>query len=741
MDMAAKFQDQLVFHMTGKRTGDSLAPIDIGALRPAALAPYRDLTRLRYDFPLVLPAPSADPDYVHSLSSIVGALLAELAPRGIEGERLRKHVLRLEREMRRMLAAGAAGTLSDLWANAVERLSVGADEATGKVLAQAGESLKVDGEVVDCDPQLPSRFITQAWRHAQVRKAAEFRTLVDNLIRKLSDIRRAAFARSAAGQQPEALAATIGAGHADVFDFAVMSRLVIRNAPKDELPSARRGRIDWALEVLRTQPFYAQSADAGTPPSFDFAFENCAAAADAYRTRLPRLVEVVKAIAIAELEADGAYDEADHDPYFERYDENALTLDDLALFPDYLVCIPPERNEAPENAGLIEMLSAGLPVKVLVQQTDLLEEASIGTGHFAFGVRSARLATTAMGLGGMFVLQATSADLHVMRERVRRGLAARGPALFSVFAGSPAAAGDLPPYLTAAAARESRAFPAFTYDATAGDNWAARFSLENNRNRDADWAEDALEYADETLQRVAEKIAFTYTDFVLCDRRYGSHFAVVVRERWNAAMLPVAEWLKLPERPATDRIPFVWAVDADDRLHRVIVDIRLMQAARRCLLLWHRLQEHAGIHDSHAELLLASERAVWEAGRQQADEAMQKAVAVVPDGGIEKAGATAAPPPPVDPVAEPAVAKPPSDEAWIETARCPSCNECQNINDKMFTYNDNKQAYIKDIDAGTYRQLVEAAEACQVAIIHPGKPRNPSEPGLEDLVKRAAAFS
>jgi ferredoxin len=153
------------------------------------------------------------------------------------------------------------------------------------------------------------------------------------------------------------------------------------------------------------------------------------------------------------------------------------------------------------------------------------------------------------------------------------------------------------------------------------------------------------------------------------------------------------------------------------------------------------LQEHAGIHDSHAELLLASERAVWEAGRQQADEAMQKAVAVVPDGGIEKAGATAAPPPPVDPVAEPAVAKPPSDEAWIETARCPSCNECQNINDKMFTYNDNKQAYIKDIDAGTYRQLVEAAEACQVAIIHPGKPRNPSEPGLEDLVKRAAAFS
>ncbi len=58
----------------------------------------------------------------------------------------------------------------------------------------------------------------------------------------------------------------------------------------------------------------------------------------------------------------------------------------------------------------------------------------------------------------------------------------------------------------------------------------------------------------------------------------------------------------------------------------------------------------------------------------------------------------------------------------------------------MFGYNDNKQAFIKDVNAGTYRQLVEAAETCQVAIIHPGKPRNPNEPGLDELTKRAEAF-
>ena len=237
------------------------------------------------------------------------------------------------------------------------------------------------------------------------------------------------------------------------------------------------------------------------------------------------------------------------------------------------------------------------------------------------------------------------------------------------------------------------------------------------------------------MQRVTEDVAFTYADFVLCDRRYAAHFAVVPRERWNAGMLPVAEWLKLPERPATERIPYLWAVDADDRLHRVIVDARLMQATRRCLLLWHRLQEHAGIHDSHAERLLARERAAWEAERVGAGGAQKPRSRPAPAAEMPPAAATAR----RAAGGEAAADKPPSDEAWIETARCPSCNECQNINDKMFTYNDNKQAYIKDINAGTFRQLVEAAEACQVAIIHPGKPRNPNEPGLDELIERAQA--
>ena len=456
-------------------------------------------------------------------------------------------------------------------------------------------------------------------------------------------------------------------------------------------------------------------------------FDNCAAAAQAWRERLTGLAELVKAISIAELEAQGRYVEAEHDLFFEAFDENALTADDLARLPDYLVCIPPDRNDAPENANLMEMLSSGLPVKVLVQTSDLLEEASIGTGRFAFGVRSARLATAAMGLGGMFVLQTPSSNLYALRSQIGRGLACRGPALFSVFAGSPVSASPLPPYLSAAAAMQSRAFPAFSYDAASGANWAARFSLENNPQPDDDWPAETLAYFDTALQRAETRSAFTFADFVLCDTRYAAQFALVPRERWSTAMLPVADWLALDEAAAAKCVPYLLAVDGQDALQRVIVDSRLMQATRRCQLLWRRLQEHGGVHDSHAERLLAREKAAWAAERQAEAPAAVAAAPVAPVAASVAEAENAAP-------------VHTRDEAWIDTARCPSCNECQLINDRLFGYDERKQAFIKDLSAGTYRQLVEAAESCQVAIIHPGKPRDPKEPGLEELLVRAEPF-
>ena len=59
----------------------------------------------------------------------------------------------------------------------------------------------------------------------------------------------------------------------------------------------------------------------------------------------------------------------------------------------------------------------------------------------------------------------------------------------------------------------------------------------------------------------------------------------------------------------------------------------------------------------------------------------------------------------------------------------------------MFAYNEDKQAILKDPKAGTYADLVEAAEICPAKCIHPGKPLNPNEPNLEELMARAAPFN
>jgi pyruvate-ferredoxin/flavodoxin oxidoreductase len=80
-------------------------------------------------------------------------------------------------------------------------------------------------------------------------------------------------------------------------------------------------------------------------------------------------------------------------------------------------------------------------------------------------------------------------------------------------------------------------------------------------------------------------------------------------------------------------------------------------------------------------------------------------------------------------------------EPYIETARCTSCNECININKKMFAYNDQKQAYIKDPKAGTFAEIVQAAERCTAKIIHPGTPLNPKERDLEKWIERAKPFN
>jgi hypothetical protein len=374
-----------------------------------------------------------------------------------------------------------------------------------------------------------------------------------------------------------------------------------------------------------------------------------------------------------------------------------------------------------------------------VQTDDLLEQSPIGDDYLIAGLRNRQLADSAIGLGASYVLQSSSSNLVRLREQVLRGLAYRGPALFSVFSG--ANGSGLPPYLAAAAAAESRAFPTFSYDPSAGADWASRFSLQANAQVDLDWPLQRLDYEDAEQQRVSENLAFTLVDFAACDPRCAKYFAKIPRPKWTADLLPASEFLTRDPKNLADKVPCLLMVDRDNRLQKVIVNDTLMREARRCVEAWRSLQELGGVHNSHAARLLEQERKAWDEQTRAAAAAAQPAAsAATPAPAAVPAAPAAAAAAAVPAAAVEAAPEKPSDDPYIETSRCTSCNECTQINDKMFGYDANKQAYIINPDAGTYRQLVEAAENCQISIIHPGKPRNPNEPGLEELIKRAEPF-
>src|SRR5664279_3213787 len=738
--MQVERQAHIAFHLTGRMPqgeGDALARSD---LQPALLAGYRDLTALRYDFPLVLISKGDAGQSVQSLSALFDGALKEVAGNG-DGERIRKHASRFEREIRKLVAEGETGTLSKLCDAAAVRIGTKNDELLAKSVKSLRAALKSDGEVIDCDKAMPFRLFQHAWQALQDQKAQKFRAEINKLIMKLSDILSADFGHSKEGMSAERLQASIGSAHRDTFDFAAMSRMLTAASVNVPMPESRRQRVRGLLATLRTQRFFPPATESdkwiGVAEPYPFVFETCSEAVAAYRERLPKMTELAKAMAIAKLETEGEYSEARHDTFFAGFGDNGLDADDIAAFPDYLICLRAADFRAAESDLILRAFVAGMPAKLVVQTDDLLEQSPIRDDFLVAGLRSRQLAGTALGFGASYVLQSSSSSLFQLREQVMRGLAYRGPALFSVFSG--ASASGIPAYLMAAAAAESRAFPALTYDPSAGADWASRFSLGANSQVDLDWPLQQFEYEDEQHQLVSETVAFTLVDFAATDQRCAKYFAKVPRAKWTDDLLPVSEFLARERKDLTEKVPCLLMVDRDNRLQKVIVNDTLVREARRCVEAWRSLQELGGVHNSHAAKLVEQERKIW-AEKAQAAAAVvsqQTSSAVAAPAAPATATATSAAAAPA--VAEAAPERSP-DEAYIETSRCTSCNECTQINDKMFGYDTNKQASIINPDAGTYRQLVEAAENCQISIIHPGKPRNPNEPGLDELMKRAEPF-
>jgi len=735
------------FHLTGRKIDKDLTDLGKLDLVPALLSRYRDLTQIRYDYPLVLLEGGGD-RYLQSLESVINGILQAIAPEGIEGERVRKNLLNLEMAMRSLSAQSGRSTLSELWETAASQLLSDSDlsgeekELLETNLTRARRSLTVDGEVVECNGKASASLFVHAWKVIENERARSVLERLEGLILGLSGILRADDLKSKQGLSADSLRSSVGTSFEDEFDFGAMADSLVASSRESHLPEKRRERIQFALSVLESQRFFASRLDGrgkeGDGP-FPFVVDSCTDVLKTYRDRIPQMVDFVKAVRIADLELANEYDEKKHDPFFEQFDEESLSAEDVSFFPAYLVCLENSKYDDANKAALIEILSSDLPIKVLVEPEEVFGGSSVKSDRTPLGGWDLQLANLAMGLGSAYVLQVSNSGLYMMSEAISRGLEYQGPALFSIFSGSTRSFPNLAAYLVSASAAQSRAFPSFVYDPSAGETWASRFQVaDGNPQAESDWPVDAFNYEDQELQAVNEDLAFTFVDFAASDKRLSGNFLSVPQEKWHANMVPADQYLKLAEDESADKVPYILMVDGENVLHRVVVTHNIISAARRYAQTWRNLQELGGIHNSHALALLEKEKEAWEAEKQREIEEIRSEL------GAEAEQIAAAEAPALGEGAEAAEVvevKGPIEEAYIETPRCNACDECTKKNPKMFAYNENKQAYIKDIDAGTFRDLVESAEVCKVAIIHPGKPRNPDEPNLEELIKRAEPFN
>jgi ferredoxin len=328
------------------------------------------------------------------------------------------------------------------------------------------------------------------------------------------------------------------------------------------------------------------------------------------------------------------------------------------------------------------------------------------------------------------------------------------------------------------AAVESRAHPQFRFEPTAGTSWADRLDFEGNEHPYAPWPKHDLACVDGGGGPHALKLAFTYADFALLEPAYRAHFRVIPDTCPTPDLTPVEEFPLEDPHAGGRRIPFVWGAGADGRMVRLVISRRLLEACRDRLAGWRALQELAGIHNAHVERAVAAEReeaalelaerlaeaearhaeALADARRETAGEAMGKLAEMLLRVDLSQVAAPRSAPRPAAEAA-PAVASDPEaaadapaasveeeddvsfDDPYIDSPLCTTCNDCINLNPQMFKYNENKQAQIADPDAGTFEQLVIAAEKCPAKCIHPGKPRNPDEPELEWLIQRAKPFN
>jgi pyruvate-ferredoxin/flavodoxin oxidoreductase len=453
----------------------------------------------------------------------------------------------------------------------------------------------------------------------------------------------------------------------------------------------------------------------------------------------------------AELELAGEQASREERAALEHFDWRQFSDQEYALCPPVVVV---GGDGAMYDIGLQNLsraLMSGKPLKVLVLDTQVYSNTggqACTSGFFgqvsdmaAFGAASQgkqevrkELGLLAIAHRTSYVMQSTMAYPSHMIEGFIEGLASRTPALFNCYTSCQPEHGiaDDAGHAQAKLAVESRAYPLFRYRPDRGATLDLGLDLGGNPAPDADWPRYTLRYRRHGVERELE-LPLTFADFAASEARFRKHFRHVPAEAWHDGMLPLAEYLELTADDRRDRFPFIWHLLPEGEPGRLLVSDAMVASCEDRRDFWRLLRG------------LARPAAGSDTDRQAVVEQVRaELLAKLGQSLLQLAGEPAKAEAPAQPVAvsSPAAAGDATAMApWIDSQSCSACDECVRLNPRIFAYNSAGKATIKDPNGGPYSDLVKAAERCKEGIIHPGLPRERSDPDVQRWIARGEKFN
>ena len=773
-----------------------------GAVLPALLNPYRDASAIRYQYPLYLTPPDGTAGSVLAkpVSEHLSALLAELAPGADDARILKDNLPWIERYLRQKLEdtdpVDAPGLIAKAATALQDHLDLdpGSREKLEADLERLKGSIAAGGQCLGYGPDVSLHLMVHAIRHRHAHGREQFRQQVNKHIQGLQSLLQVEKAKSADANEPGSVKSSVGPGSRHLDTGALSEMLEQRAHGSVEMPAERRVRIERALKELQAwqndavlvrfigrlkSPWFSKLSMLEVVDSE----EPCATATEVFERDAARFARLFGAVRIAVLEIDGSYNPAVHNSWFASFDWQVFSDEEMQLVTRVVALVSADHLAGDGLPSFSRLLGSRLPVHVL-SWVRAYDNPGAQPGEDPFNSYRFELAYFGVGHRQVVVAQTSAARHEDLIAGFLCALDSNRTSLHLINRGTQTKTEKplLDAWFVASAALESRAHPFILVNPDAGDHAAERVSFGGNTQAENDWPVEKLEYCGADGEVTEMDLAFTFADYALLMPVLHEHFRMVPAGFESADLMPVDNYLNLEEERVDRLVPYVWGIDDQGVLVKLAVSRALVFACRDRLNYWRTLQELAGIQNVYVEeaigrareeqlaaveterekLLKAHEEELESVRSEVTGEAMGQLVDVLMGAdlsGMVGGGSQLASMPPKEPVgteapAEPAAETEPEaeakaeeedelsfDEPWLDTDMCTTCDDCMAINKMMFVYNDNKQAIITDSKAGTFAHLVAAAEICPAKCIHPGKPLDPSEPDLEELIARAEPFN